>query len=249
VIDSDAPSRIPTRRRIIAGHIAVAFVVFSCIGLGIWQLDRLHQKRVRKHEYLARARIPAVPIGQLPPARATQLAYRHASVTGRFDVAREVVLRSRSLNDEPGNHVLTPLVLDAGGAVLVDRGWVPYGLASPPVRAASPPGGLVEVTGILLPAERPFGLGPSEPATGVLRETFYADVSRLQKQMPYRLYPLYLLLRTQSPRQAHGLPVAVDFPAPDEGPHLSYAIQWFSFATIAVVTYAFVLRKRRRRAR
>jgi surfeit locus 1 family protein len=62
--------------------------------------------------------------------------------------------------------------------------------------------------------------------------------------LPYSLLPVYVLLQSQQPPQ--DLPAIVPVPTLDEGPHLSYAIQWFAFATIAVVGGAVLLLRDRR---
>ena len=77
------------------------------------------------------------------------LAFRQVSATGRYDAAEETVLYGRPLDGRPGNHVLTPLILDDGSAVIVDRGWVPFEPTYPPIAASAPPGGTVEITGLL----------------------------------------------------------------------------------------------------
>ena len=41
-------------------------------------------------------------------------------------------------------------------------------------------------------------------------------------------------------------PEPVPAPTLDEGPHLSYAVQWFIFTTVAVVGYPLILRRRAR---
>jgi surfeit locus 1 family protein len=163
---------------------------------------------------------------------------------GRYDVGREVVLIGRTLGETDGSNLLTPLRLAEGTAVVVDRGWVPYSVQSPGSAEAAPPDGDVALTGVLLPAE-----SSEVPAPGASPSVQVAsiDIHRLQAQVPYRLAPVYLWLTDQSPRQAKALPRLVPLPALSEGPHLSYAIQWFTFATIGVIGYPMLLRREIRR--
>src|SRR5205085_12380328 len=129
-------------------------------------------------------------------------------------------LLGRPNGDDDGNHILTPL-LSGGRAVIVDRGWVPPEMDTPPVRAAAPPPATVTVHGELMNSEHsPFGGGKG--ATNVLS---LIDIARLAKQLPYPVAPLYVLLSKQSPPQTGKLPAPVK-PLPlNEGPHKSYAIQ------------------------
>jgi len=107
------------------------------------------------------------------------------------------------------------------------------------------------VTGLMRLSEpEPSGMfttiSPQDPATGPLTKSFYANPQRLQAQFPYRLVDAYLQLVTQQPPQSGELPVPPDAPVLTDGPHLSYAIQWFSFTAIAVIGFGVVLERRAR---
>jgi surfeit locus 1 family protein len=224
--------------RIRARHVAlvvIAVVIAGvCVRLGFWQLDRLHGRRDINAMFAARGALPPVDLATADPAR---LPYAHVTVAGTYDTTHEIVLSGRSYQDVAGNHVLTPLVLDDGSAVLVDRGWVPLDTASPPVTgAAAAPTGAVTVAGLALPPDA-ISTSPTSPAPSVVVRI---DLGRTD--LPYRLVPVYVLLQTQDPPQASGVPVPVPPPTLDEGPHLSYALQWFAFATIAVVGCVVLLR-------
>ncbi len=78
----------------------------------------------------ARSAEPVAPITSIEPAA---LPYREVTATGTYDPAHEWILSGRSQGGAAGNHVLTPLVLDDGTAVVVDRGWVPLDVAGVPV--------------------------------------------------------------------------------------------------------------------
>jgi cytochrome oxidase assembly protein ShyY1 len=145
------------------------------------------------------------------------------------------------VNGEPGVDVLTPLVTDDGAAVIVDRGWVPAATPESGVpSAAAPPEGVVKVSGFALEGV-PAGSARAATAGGVLELT-RIDLGLLQRELDYDLYPVYVRLQAQTPAQPGGIPRAVPPPAPDEGPHLSYAIQWFIFATIGLIGWLILLR-------
>lgn len=228
--------------RWVAGHLLALGLVVLFVNLGFWQLRRLEQRR----DYVAEVQERAM----LEPARLEEalrgefLEYRTVTATGVFDAGEEVLLRGRSLDGQPGYNILTPLVLDDGSAVLVERGWVSYGTQTVPVEGAPPPADVVVVTGRLRePGGRAEGtFGPRDPAEGELEQTYYVDVERLQPQMPYDLVPAYVELVAVEPPHPEELPLPLPEPVLDEGPHLGYAIQWFSFAVIGVVGYAFLMR-------
>ena len=229
--------------RWIAFTLFALVVTVTCARLGFWQLDRLEGRRYYNALFREGMKRAPEPIESLLASPGPNpIDYRRATADGRFDIENEVILYGRSLRDQPGNHILTPLVLADGRAVLVDRGWVPFELDTPPVAAAAPPAGRVQVEGFLSPDESE---GSKPPGTGAPRITTFTrvDLRTIGAQLPYELLPWYLTSQTQSPRQPSDLPRAVAPPELTEGPHLGYAFQWFAFATIAVVGYVILIRR------
>lgn len=226
--------------------IAIAALFIS---LGFWQVERLGQRRVEIAVIESQSRKMPAPLEQLLPSAAdspkgrAQHAFRRATVEGVFDPEREVLLEGRSDLGRPGSHLLTPLMIKPGLAVVVDRGWVPMDLSEPPIVQAGPPTGRVALTGVLLPPQPRTGLGPKDPPTGPVKRVQRVDLARLDQQLPYRVLPLVLRLEEQVPRNPGPLPKVSASPKPGEGSHLSYAVQWFSFAAIVAATYLFFIRR------
>ena len=209
------------------------------VALGFWQLGRLGERRARNAEIQSRLNQPPLNITGETSGAAT-LEYRRATVTGAFDFSQEILLRNRSYNEITGVHLLTPLrIVGSDKAVLVDRGWIAYTAADRQTRAAyASPNGLVTLTGIIrLSQSRPSPLAPFDPPLGPdlprLDAWYWIDISRIQQQVPYPLLPFFIE-QDAGPDPA-SLPAAgweVDL---GDSSHLSYAIQWFSFAAILVV--------------
>jgi cytochrome oxidase assembly protein ShyY1 len=238
--------RFLLRPRWLAGLALVLLVTVSFVRLGFWQLDRLRQRHAYEALVAQRLGSPPAPLADLLSTDAGEdaIGFRRVTAEGTFDTGREVILYGRTQDDRTGSHVLTPLVLDDGTAVAVDRGWVPL-TDEPPLLDAAPPAGRVRVAGVLLPSEVPAGPTdrPPAPVTTFAR----VDLGALAAQVPYPLAPAYLLLGSQDPAQS-GLPQIAPLPDPaDSPPHLSYAIQWFTFATIAVVGFVVLVRREYRR--
>jgi surfeit locus 1 family protein len=241
----------------LLGSVLVLVLAATCVRLGFWQLHRLAERRARNAIVATRMSAPALQLAR-GPSDTTGMAYRRASATGSWDDERSIVLAGRSYNGEPGVYLLTPLRLAAGGgAVLVSRGWLPSpdaatvdlspyaaggaGGANGASRAGAhgPTRGATTVTGILL--AMPLGAVPPGPA---FRRTWYHfDPATLARQFPYPLFPLVLQVLPEP--GARGLPRPVAPPALDEGPHFSYAVQWFSFAVIGIVGWIALLMKGR----
>jgi surfeit locus 1 family protein len=205
------------RRDVTLGVIAI-LVATVCVFLGRWQLDRLAQRRARNAALAARLALPPLPVGRNVSADSAR--QRRVVALGVYDFAAERTWPGRSFQGTPGVALVTPLRLSDGSAVLVDRGWAPSPDAFHVDHTLYREPDTATVTGIaLIP---PRGRGDVD-VTGFL--------------------PFVIQLESADP--ARGLPRRWPPPTFDNGPHLSYAIQWFSFALIALVGTAVLIRKGR----
>jgi surfeit locus 1 family protein len=251
---TSAPQRPAWLRWLVTILAPVAVAVM--VGLGLWQLNRLAERRVVNAAIVARQDLPAIDLNREVPTEPSEAEHRRATVRGEFDPAGEVYWRNQENNGSPGMHVVTPLRLEGGqGAVLVDRGWLP--LAGPSDVDASgyqPPVGVLEVSGwISVPPTRVTDLSPYDAVPGPgdqpLKAWFWLDPVLIERQLGYRLLPFVLMLEGSPATDPRALPRLPERPALDEGPHLGYAIQWFSFAAITVAGLFAYWRTTRRAAR
>jgi cytochrome oxidase assembly protein ShyY1 len=239
----------------IVRHVAVLLLVAGMLALLVWQLDRLHEKRDYKALVEHREGEPAEPVEELlPPGLhlgdrgVDEVLYRNATAEGTYVADRTVVVENRTSSDDaPGGWVLTPLALDDGRVVLVNRGFVGYDVDGEIV-APPPPRGEVRVEGLLFPTQRRGSFGATDPDTGVLKVVARVDLERIDQQVDGDLLPAYVQLSDSDPAEppvASGVAAveALGPPEVSEGPHLSYAVQWGIFSTIAAVGYGLLLRK------
>ena len=229
------------RRLWLTVLVVVGVVVLS--RLGIWQLDRLAQRRAINAAIAARGAEAPVALTQVL-GEAEDLDYRRVEARGVFDPSQEIVQRNRALDGAPGVHVLTPLHLsDSDATVLVDRGWLPQGESAPDQRRAyGAPVGEVEVVGQLRRSQENSG-APYDPPLSADRPRldawFHVEISRIAQQTGYPLLPVYV---EQLPAPGDpALPRRDPTTDLGEGPHLSYAIQWFAFALILLVGYPVLI--------
>jgi len=241
--------RFALRPKWILSHLFVLALVVLMVDLGFWQLRRLHEKRSHNALVAARTDEAVAPLDRVLTAGDTSghtatVEFRRVTASGRYRPDQELLVRSRSLDGAPGSWVMTPLALDDGSAVVVNRGWIANeGRFDAVPKAFRAPSGRVTVSGLLRRSETRGAYGPKDPTTGRLANLARADVGRMAKQVPERLVPGWVQLQEQRPA-GRNAPTPLPTPQLDEGPHLSYAIQWFLFSTIAVVGYPLILRRR-----
>ena len=258
--DALAVKASPLRGKWLWTTVFVVLGAALFVRLGFWQLARLDQRRASNAHLVARLSQPPVALlGQsIDPA---DLDLRRVIVRGSYDSGQEIVLRNRALNGTPGVHVITPLrISGTDAAVLIDRGWIPYEQAAPADRVAfSAPVGEVEIHGLAHISQQRLGrFSPVDPPLTAdrprLDEWFRVDIPRIQQQVSYTLLPIYVEEGVPDLTGNVSLMPSTSLPRPDieidlsEGPHLSYAIQWFSFAVILLAGYIALYLKRSRGA-
>jgi surfeit locus 1 family protein len=235
----------------VAAALLALVVAGVCVRLGFWQLDRLEQRRERNAAVRAATRLPALLLDSASVRMVADSpeAYldRRVRVRGTYDPAREVVLRGRAREGLPGVHLVTPLRIEGSAAtVLVNRGWVPSPDGATVVdRGAYAEPGVQEVVGLLqaVPATTDRGQ-PAAPRGGGDTTFRRLDWAVVRERAEGPLLPIYV---QQLPDPARTRPpYRVSPPELSEGSHLSYAVQWFSFAAIAVIGLLVVALRARR---
>lgn len=244
------------RPRALVSHVLVLAVVAVCVVAGQWQLDRLDQRRESNARLGANLVADPRPVTELLAGDVDPVAlqFRRVTATGTYVPAEEMVLENRELDGQSGRDVLTPLRLEDGSVLLVRRGWVPRTLGDPPVDGAAPPEGTVTVEGYLDPSvPEPTGFGPKNPTTRPMRVLQVPDLDQIAPQLDGELRPMMLRLTAQDPPQVasdavpagrDALPAVAEVAPLDEANHLSYAVQWHTFAVLALVVYGFWWRRR-----
>jgi cytochrome oxidase assembly protein ShyY1 len=135
--------------------------VLVLLGLGVWQVERLHWK-----EGLIAQRQAALAAAPVAPPRSAEAArgldFHPVIAEGVFWHDREIFLHATAESGRVGYHVYTPLMTDDGRVIFVNRGFIPTELRDPATRAAGQVAGQVRVQGLLRlpPAGRPGWLLP-----------------------------------------------------------------------------------------
>ena len=233
---------MPRRTAAVLASIFILGMCALCVRLGFWQLSRLEQRQAANA--VVERGMSAAPVA-LTPEVLRQLEkdpaawrYRRVRAAGEW-LPGTILLRGRADGGRPGVHVVSPL-RTGGSVLLVNRGWFPAPDGSRPDQPISPVQGAARVQGLLMEIPRTDNGGqPSRDGQSYRR----LDLIAMRSRFGGSLVPLYL---QAAPSAEEALPRAVGVPELTDGPHLSYAIQWFGFAATGVIGLLILLFRNRR---
>lgn len=233
-----------SRRSLVALFVLISAAAAALfVRLGFWQLSRLHERRAHNAVIAARLAEPSTTPAALPGDTGA-LHYRRVHVAGRADYAHEFVLMNRSRAGSPGVNVVTPVrVAGVDRAVLVNRGWV-YSPNSTDIDfgAWREPDSLDVQGWVEVPSRVP---GPARLASSP-RAFRWLDTTAVARDAGYAVTPYYVVLDSLPGATPRDRPVRLGRPSLDEGPHKSYAVQWFCFAGVAIIGAGVFVRSSRR---
>jgi cytochrome oxidase assembly protein ShyY1 len=226
------------RPKWIATHLLVIALVVVMVNLGKWQLNRHNERKDFNATLVQRFDAPIRPLDELlPNAKPQDIEWMPTAITGTYLQGEDISMVNVSQNGVAGYNAVTPMLLEDGAVVLVNRGFLPLASAFP----AAPSGEISLLGRIRASSERRTG-AVSDPATGELTEVQRIDIDRLQQQIDGELVPVYVQLLKSTPAEAPTLSTIVD-PEFGNGPHLSYTVQWLVFALCAVGGWIALVRR------
>lgn len=233
---ASAAPRAPWRFRPAAlPTLAMLVAVVVCVAAGRWQQGRLHDKEALRAQMDAALRTAPVALAGLPGAADwTALRFAPVAAGGVYRARSQILIDNRVQDGRVGYHVVTPLELPDGRAVLVNRGWVAQGASRAALPDVPPPGGTVTVEGrIAVPAPGYLELAP-EAVEGPVWQNL--DPARFAAATGVRVLPV-VIEQTVAPVPDDGL--VRDWAAPDFGivKHRIYMVQWYAFAALAVALW------------
>ncbi|MGW7365611.1 SURF1 family cytochrome oxidase biogenesis protein [Streptomyces sp. NPDC054841] len=232
--------------------LTLVFLVLipAMVELGFWQLHR-HEHRVAQNKLISdNLTARPVPVTELTaPGHTVPRAdyWRRVTAKGTYDTAHEVVVRRRTNSDElVGVHVLTPLVLADGRAVLVNRGWVPAAADQTAFPVVPPaPKGEVTVTGRLMADETTDASGIKDLRGLPPRQIMLINSEQQAKGLGRPVLGGYL--QQTAPEPPGSTPELIAAPDHDSiGPHMAYAVQWWLFAAGVPIGWVVLVRREKR---
>jgi len=225
----------------------LGLVVFAIlVALGTWQVQRLYWKEGLLDTIGRRTHSVPLPLADIERefAASRDVDYTPVTVTGTFLHQGERHFFATWEGDS-GFNVYTPLRLDDGRFVLVNRGFVPYDLKDPAKRQKGEVAGKVTVTGL---ARNPLPGKPSMmlPDNDIAKNIFFwkdRDAMAASAGLPAGAVLVPFFVDADKTPNPGGLPVGgvtiIDLP----NHHLQYAVTWYGLA--AALAAVLILRLRR----
>lgn len=217
----------------LAPTLFVAPGLALLIGLGLWQIARLHQKEALIASVQAGLNSAPEPLNQLLAGDVASAEWHHVRISGRFLHDKEQYLFAQGPMGATGVQVVTPFVQPDGKIVLVDRGFVPDGLRDPARRAGGQVAGPVSLTGVVRLADKPGAFTPA--ADLKTRLWFVRDIPAMAKVAGVSAVPV--LIDADATPNPGGWPLGgqtrIDIP----NDHLQYAVTWFALALALLGVY------------
>ena len=233
--------------RRVAIALSMLVTVLVCGRLGLWQVARMHEKERLRAVF--DSTLSAAPIAIAPLRYPAAHVGGRVSVSGTYETGRHILLTARSHDGDVGVGVVTPLLLDDGRAVLVDRGWLPAAdaITADPITVQEP--GPQQVVGIAraIPATTlPTRWMLLPTARSMVWSTYALSRDSLAERFPY---PLLDVIVEQLPGKDVPLQPRRGMPErPDPSIHFWYAVQWFMVAAIVALGSRWVARRGSRNA-
>jgi cytochrome oxidase assembly protein ShyY1 len=229
------------------GYLAIVIMfAIACALLSWWQWSRRAEAVEEIQRVETNYDAPPIDVDSaLPNLDSWRIDDRWLPVTmvGTYLTDEQLLVRNRPYNGASGFEVLVPFRLDDGRVFVVDRGWLPTGSSiEVPDAVPAPPAGEVTVIARLKAGE-PELPGRTAPE-GQLATIHLPSVAALTGGETFT--GAYGLLASEDPAPADVRPSPALKPEADEGPHLSYALQWIAFGVLAFVALFWAFQRERR---
>ena len=229
-------------------HLFVLTMIVGMTAAGFWQLNRLDERRASNDEIRAASEAEPAPIEDIL-ARIDSgedvLDHTAVIVEGRYGDGPGLLVANRTFDTQPGFWFVSPVELGDGRIVAVSRGWIPRDVASGEgPQSVTTPVGPVTITGR---AFATVGGGAVGDAVAGSPQVNRMDLDAVAEALDVDVVERWV--QAADPAWQRGdVPIPVPPPNLNDGPHLSYAFQWFFFTTGTIIAYALILRHRRRDA-
>lgn len=231
--------RLFTPRWILV-HISLGALAVLMVFLGLWQLQRLDDRRARNAEIELNTQQEIVTATKNLGSSAD--VWKRVKLTGQYIPSTEISVINRSQDGVAGDNLAVAFETESNGIFLVNRGFVPLTVSS-----RSLPTEPLSVVGYIRQSQTRRNVGAIDSTDKGTKEFQRFDLIRIKSALDVDINTTYYVqLIKESPSPNTPWPSPVPFPTIDEGPHFSYAMQWFFFSLVAIVGWIVVVVKKLR---
>lgn len=226
--------RLPTPA--LLALIAAAFVVL--VGLGVWQVQRNEWKQDLVAESHAKTDAPPLEVHDPSEYVPSEIEYRRVRLHGAWQLDDAMFLANRARYSVRGEEIIVPIVLEGGGAVLVNVGWIPDDAREDVMRDLALESDRAVTEGLAFDIEgRDGNVIPSGSWSNL-------DSEAMSEALGYEVAGWYVLAgeeRADAPSPNDPLPVAGWQRFENTTPHVEYALTWFGIAATLLGSAVFRL--------
>jgi cytochrome oxidase assembly protein ShyY1 len=214
--------------------LAALVVIAAGLALGNWQLNRAAEKYALQRTLEARVSLSPLDLNTLTEAEITaeDFKYRRAKASGLYLPEGQILIDNRSLGEEIGYYVLTPLKVK-NKIWMVNRGFLKKNPLNALVPEVSVPHEVEQVEGELTLGKTRFFELSKDTVQGKIWQNFKPEA--YSKMMGYEIAPWVLNLIQPAP----GLKAVSDQPDLGIDTHRGYAFQWFALAFTTACIYLY----------
>jgi cytochrome oxidase assembly protein ShyY1 len=236
--------RFLARPRWIGFALLVILTILACLLLSRWQFHRLHAREAYNsviHEHINQAPVSPSALLSVGKPLPKDALWRSVAVSGRYDADHVLLVRKRTVEGQPGFYVMTPIRGQIGIGLWVNRGWIAAAATATSEPEVPPtPAGTVTVVARMRADEDVRGRVSAADLPP--RQIDRIVVPAISEHLGYPVYGGYGEVTSEFPATVPA-PKPIPPPETDNGPHLSYAIQWVTFAIVAIVGWYVLIRK------
>jgi cytochrome oxidase assembly protein ShyY1 len=216
-------------------HIGLCALTVLLVFLGFWQLQRLEDRRARNTEIELNTTREVVAADQSMGTSTDE--WRRVTLTGRYVPDTQIAIINRSQDGVAGDNLAAVFETENNGEFLINRGFVPL-----TVNARFTPQDTLTLVGYIRLNQTRRNVGAIDSSNRGTTEFQRYDLARIRAALGLGINTnYYVQLIEESPSPKSEWPIPVPFPTIDEGPHFSYAMQWFFFAFVAVAGWTVVV--------
>jgi len=226
----------------ILGTVLAIIGISVFFNLGTWQVNRAELKEKMQHEIESKRNKAAFTL-KASMSDIADKVYTPVKAFGHYDAKNEILIDNEIHQGKAGYHVLTPLILeDKQSVIMVNRGWVPLGRSRDILPELVTPAGHIAVNGRISRHKSKPALILDQSNTNPGKVWPYFDSEKYAQHTGYNLLPVVILMDDKI-----GEGYIRNWPKHDAkmGMHIGYAIQWYVFAAIVLITYIAVNLKKK----